>query len=168
MRMVTFEYSFSEEFYAELWQRSFDTRKGARAWARVRVILAIFHLTVLGFLIYYQMDTLAVYVAVFLLLLVVSQRKDMRPIMQRFRKSPYCDDRYKVQLSADGFSSVSSKSNQHLKWAAFTEAIRAADGFLLFHGDSFVNWLPFRALTEGSIEEAAVLIRANVPKYRQA
>ena len=58
-------------------------------------------------------------------------------------------------------------SNTRLKWSVCTSARRLADGFLLFQGPRRFNWLPFSAITEGSIEEAEELIRGNVSNYKR-
>ena len=108
------------------------------------------------------------FIATFLTLLVFARRLDEWVIGRRFRKSPYHDEHVRIQLSTEGLTTTTTKSSAQHSWAVFTKACRLADGFLLFHVPDIFNWLPIRAITEGTAEEAEELIRANVADYKRA
>lgn len=166
--MPAFEITFSESFLVEMFRRHRRSRKLALYATLLKGFLGLCLIGLTVMCVLAKTYVGASVICVFLALLVFAYRIDELLLRQRFRKSPYHDERIRIQLSAGGFTANSTKSNVQLGWAAFTGARRLDDGFLLFQGPGVFNWLPINAITEGTADDAEELIRTNVPDYKRA
>jgi hypothetical protein len=84
-----------------------------------------------------------------------------------FRKSPYRDDELTIEFTDGGFHARSSKQDTALQWSAFTRMVEFRDGFLLFQGPTFYNWIPLSSLIDGSqAAELAELLRSKIADQR--
>lgn len=166
--MPVFEITFSEPFLIEMVRRYRCSRALARYATLLKGGLGLCLIALILVCVLAKTYIGASVISVFLALLLFSRRFDEFIIARRFRKSPYRDERIRIQLSADGFTATGTKSNAQLSWAVFTKALRFDDGFLLFQGPGVFNWLPVRAITEGTAAGAEELIRTNVSDYKLA
>lgn len=165
--MPVFEFEFSEPFLIESFRRYRRTKTLAPYAVPLKAVLGLCLAGLMIVCVLVEIYWGAALISFFLALLVLSHRIDERQIARRFRKSPHRDDRIRFCLSAAGITITGAKSNGQANWAAFTAARRLDDGFLLFQGPEFFSWLPFKAVVEGTTEEAEELIRANVPDYKR-
>lgn len=163
-----FEFTFSEAILIEMFRRYRRCQKLRRYAAFLKVVLGFFLIALIAVCVLAKTYLGASVIAVFFALLVFAQRLDEWMIGRRFRKSPYRDERLKIQLSPEGFAVRGTITSAQLTWAAFTGARRFADGFLLYQGPGVFNWLPFGAIVEGTVDEAEALIRAHISGYERA
>lgn len=162
-----FEFTFSEALLIEASRRRCHGRKlGCYAKTGLRILLGSCLVILIGVCVLAKTFLGAVVLTMFFALLVFTRRIEEWLIRRRFRKSPYRDERIRIELSPDGLSARGEISNAQLTWAAFTAARRLVDGFLLYQGPGVCNWLPFNALSQGTVEEVEDLIRRNVSGYR--
>lgn len=166
--MSIFEITFSESFLIEMFRRYRRSKRPARYAMLLKVFLGICLAGLVVACVLAKKYFGASVISVFFALRVFAQRIEEWLIRRRFRKSPYHDERIRIQLSPDGFTANGTKSNIQLSWAVFTGARRLNDGFLLFQGPSDCNWLPISAITKGTVEDAEELIRTNVSDYKRA
>jgi len=84
-----------------------------------------------------------------------------------FKKSPYLDDDVVIEFTDAGFHAHSSKQDTKLQWSAFTKVAHFSDGFLLFQGPKFFNWIPFSSLESPSqAVELATLLRSKITEHK--
>ncbi|MBX3734944.1 MAG: YcxB family protein [Verrucomicrobiae bacterium] len=84
-----------------------------------------------------------------------------------FTKSPYRDEDVLIEFTDAGFHARSPKQDTKLQWSAFTKVAHFRDGFLLFQGPKFFNWIPFSSL--GSPSQAAELsafLRSKISEHK--
>lgn len=84
-----------------------------------------------------------------------------------FWKSPFRNEDVTIEFTGEGFHARSPKQDTKLQWSAFTRVAHFRDGFLLFQGPKFFNWIPMSSL--GSPSQAAeleTLLRAKVQDHR--
>lgn len=82
------------------------------------------------------------------------------------RKSPFHNSRIEIQLDQTGLESRGAAGADVTAWSAFPAVCRFDDGFLLQKpGNEFI-WLPFAAITGGSLEEAEQLVQENIANHR--
>jgi uncharacterized protein (DUF58 family) len=165
--MVAFEFNYSEELQKEYVRYIRAKQKYARWMLLLKMILGVALVAVIITLVLMRGFAAAMIVSLFLVALIFARRVGEWFSCRAVRCSPEYNQHFKVQLSADGYAVIGNEVSTQIKWTKFTEAVRSADCFSLYMGPLNSQWLPFRALTEGSIEEAAELIRANVPKYSE-
>lgn len=165
--MPIFEFTFSDAFLIEMFRRYRRSKRLAPYATLLKVFLGLCLTGLMVLCVHGKIYGAAPILSVFLVLLIFARRIDEFRMGRRFRKSPYRDERIRIQLSADGFDAKGTKSSAQLSWAVFTGARRLEDGFLLFQGPGVFNWLPLRAITEGTVEEAEELIRTNVSDYKR-
>ena len=160
--MPAFEFTFSEPFLIEAFRRTRQSRRQGNP------LLFVFRPALLGlgaagiFLLHsYPAGATLVLVAIF------GQRVTELLTARRFRKSPYYNEHVCSELSSEGLTGGGSIGAAKFTWAAFTSARRFSDGFLLFQGPNNFNWLPNRALVEGTVEEVDQLLQEHVVDYRR-
>ena len=166
--MPTFEFTFSESFLVEMFRQYRRSRKLARYVTLFKVVLGLCLVGVIAVCLFARTFPGACVISLFLALLVFSPRIDEWLVTKRFRKSPYHNERVRIQLSPDGLLVQCTKSTSQLGWTVFTGARRFEEGFLLFQGPGAFNWLPVNSMTEGTLEQAEELIRANVSDYKSS
>jgi hypothetical protein len=163
--MVTFEFTYSEELQKEYAHYLRRMEKHARWMFLLKVILGVALIAVIFALLSIQAYAAAMILSLVLVALIYARRVGEWCDCRTVRCSPEYNQQFKVQLSADGYAFIGNEVSVQIKWTKFTEAVCSAGGVGLYMGPLKPYWLPFSALIEGSIEEAAELIRANVPKY---
>ena len=161
--MATFEFVFSEDFLIEAFRRHRQTKATVRYGRILKLFLGACLVGVMVFLAVAAKTLLgASIVLAVLAALIFSPYLDEILIRRRFRKSPYWNDKLTVTLSAEGISSRGSKGGTQLTWDAITSGRKFDDGFLLFQGPGVSNWLPAKAMTEGTIREVEDLVGKHV------
>jgi YcxB-like protein len=99
--------------------------------------------------------------------LFLAPRIDDWVARRSFRKSPYQNDDFVIELTESGVQTRSQKQDAKLQWPAFTRVVHFRDGFLLFQGPRFFNWIPARALAEASqVAELEALLRLRIREHR--
>jgi hypothetical protein len=165
--MPVFDITFSEPFLIEMVRRYRRSKTLARYATLLKAFLGVCLVGLIVICVLVKTYVGASVLSVFLALLILAHRLDEWFVRRRFRKSPYRDERIRIQRSADGLTANGTKSNVQLSWAVFTGARRLEDGFLLFQGPGVFNWLPITAMTEGTAEKAEELIRTNVSDHKR-
>lgn len=162
--MVRFEFRFSDEFLREAFRRNRRSRAWDRWWAALKVFLALVLIALMIALVHVR--AVVVILGGLLAFLLLSFRIDEWWMTKRFRKSPYRDELVRISLSPEGFSAKQEKGEVTLDWSAFTRARRFSDGVLLFQGPGVFNWLPFKRMTSGKIEEVDELVGAKIKDFK--
>jgi hypothetical protein len=90
----------------------------------------------------------------FLLLLVLGPRIDYFFLKRQLKKSPFCGDEIRIEVSDEGVAVNTARSQTALQWSAFTKARRLNSGFLLFTGPTQFYWWPDAALVAYEGEDA--------------
>ena len=84
-----------------------------------------------------------------------------------FKKSPYRDEHLTIELTDQGFHALSEKQDVKLSWSVFTKVVQFNDGFLLFQGPKWFNWIPVSSLSDSSqAAELESLLRSKIREYR--
>ena len=84
-----------------------------------------------------------------------------------FRKSPFRDDEVTIEFSDAGVHALSPKQDSKLQWSVFTKVAHFRDGFLLFQGPKFFNWIPQSSLGSSSqVAELEALLRSKIVEHR--
>jgi hypothetical protein len=84
-----------------------------------------------------------------------------------FRKSPYRDEDVIIEFTDAGFHARSPKQDTKLHWSAFTRVAHFSDGFLLFQGPKFFNWIPLSSLgSPAQATDLAALLRSNIAEHK--
>ncbi len=164
--MTTYEITYAEPYMIETLRRLRRCHKLSRFVLLLKMFLGLMLALVIAACaaakIYFGM----VVCSAFLILLFVGRRIDERIACRRLRNSPYWGDHAQIRLSPEGFAFNSKPANAQLTWTAFTAAHRFSDGLLLTQGPGLYNWLPHSAIIEGTAEDAELLIRSNIAKYK--
>jgi hypothetical protein len=166
--MTTFEFILSESFLIEAFRRARRCNAFTKYAVGLKIVLG---LCLLGLILYSLQGRLygvTMVLTLFLLLLIFGYHIDERMICRRFRKSPYRDERVKMELSENGLAATGDKSNVQSSWAVITSARQFDDGFLLFQGPGVYNWLPVSAIVAGNEQEVDDLIKTHVSDYKRA
>ncbi|MBS0203191.1 MAG: hypothetical protein JSS49_09860 [Planctomycetes bacterium] len=164
--MPTFEYEFSEVRTTEMLQRCYQLQK--TNWyfqiglSATLVLLAVFQAILQEYL------TTAIYIAVLAAILAiypVFSRWNLQSSVRAFSKSPFWNQKYRIELSSDSLGTFCSLAENKSSWSSFTSARRFDDGIVLFQGQ-VMHWIPFDALIAGTADEAEELVRANIADYQ--
>lgn len=103
--------------------------------------------------------------AFFLFLLLLGPRIDYFFLKRGMKKSPHYGNEAQITVTDSGVSVQTPISHTTLSWSVFTQARRLAHGYLLFSGPSDIYWWPDSALTAGTPDAVALMLRANVTSY---
>ena len=161
--MIEYHISADEEFYVEGFKRFRASKKLRYVFTFVKTIgLLIFSFAIWA-LFSKQAYGLASSAIVFSLIIVFGHKIDQYILKRNVRKSPHVNEELVVSFSEEGFHAKSETTDMKLKWNAFTNLVRVEDGFLLFQGPKFYNWLPDKSLSDPSkLEAIRELLEKNV------
>ena len=161
----------NEDFRVGGHRRYRRARVGARLFAGLKVFLGICLAAVIALCVFIPSLPAVVFAAfliTLLMLLAFGPSIDEWLIARAARNSPHRGARFRIELSSAGYAeSRALQTTDPVSWTAFTAARRFDDGFVLFRGHAVYHWLPLTALTRGSVEDAAALIRGCIADYRE-
>ena len=118
------------------------------------VLIAVFHATQQEYV------TASIEIAVLLVILAMFpllSRWHLRSSVRYFTKSPFWNQKYRIELSQEGQMFACPMTESRSSWSSFTSARQFEDGIVLFQGQ-LMHWLPFDTLIEGTVEETEELI----------
>jgi len=101
----------------------------------------------------------------FIFLLLLGPRIDYFLLRRSLKKSPFYGGQTEISVAESGVSVRTPKSNLTLSWAAFTQARRIKDGFLVSLEPGAIQWWPDSALALGTTTSVRDLLRANITSY---
>lgn len=160
--MVKYEFTFTEAHFLESLRTHRNGTKSRHLRRVLKVICALGLVMLLLVAIAAGIFLLGAAAVIFLVCLVLGPALDARVMARRFRKSPFHDQQCRIELGAERFIACDPKSRVELSWDAFTTARRHENGFVLHTGPQLFYWLPDRALTEGSIDDARQIIGNSI------
>jgi len=104
----------------------------------------------------------------FALLLIFSRVADRHILGARLRKSPYWNHRIRIEIAEEGVRTTSDLGTGIMHWEAFTYAVGAKKGFILYLGPYEFVWLPLSTFLDSPDRGAvAALLRAKIKKYEE-
>ena len=166
---AVYEIVYTDAHVVTLWRRGLQLRRGRIIMLAFRVFACLLLGGLAGLVLWLSPHQwgLASAVLAFFLLVAFSQPLDQWLVVRRWRRSLHRNSRTRLELVPDGLHSVGQHSESTSRWTAFASAHRFPDGFLLFVDRRLAYWLPHTSLVEGTIEDAARLIFAGVPDYKE-
>ncbi len=165
-KMIKFYFKFDDQFVVDGFKRYGRQHAVRNTWYVSKIVLSlVFILLSLGS-IYHGDYKLVIFFSIVIILMLYGHKIDYLLIKYHSRKSPHINEHVEITLNENGFQAISSKSETKTKWSAFTKAVAFNDGFLLFQGPRFFNWLPLNKISEGNVEKLSDLIRTNIKKYK--
>lgn len=82
------------------------------------------------------------------LLVIFSYKIDHYVLRRNVRNSPHGNKELIITLSEDGFHAKTEMIDTRLKWDAFTSFMCFDNGFILFQGPRYYDWLPDENLSD--------------------
>lgn len=157
--MPAYEFKFTEEFLIEASRRKMSVNPQRRKvnWMRFAFVICGIFLVITGTSRGNSLEYSTGMVCIVFFGGVV--RIGEYFLRRNWRKSPYCNDQVRLVLDSDGIHGVGGGSSSDVKWSMVTHAYRLPDGFIISQGPQLANWLPDRALVEGTPEETELLLR---------
>ena len=161
--MIEYRISADEEFYLQGFKRFRSSKKLRHLFTFIKAIGLLFFALVIWVLFSKQEYGVVSLAIGFSLLIVFGHKIDEYMLKRNVRNSPHGNEELVVSFSEEGFHAESETTDMKLKWSAFTKLIRIEDGFLLFQGPKFYNWLPDKSLSDATqLEAMRKLLEKNV------
>lgn len=164
--MPTFEYDFSEARTTEMLQRYYQLQNSNKYF--VVSLCTTLGLIAVIYAILQDYVTASIAIAVLLAILALlplMSRWNLRASVCNFTKSPFWNQKYRIELSQEGQMFSCPMTESRSSWSSFTSARQFEDGIVLFQGQ-LMHWLPFDTLIAGTVEETEKLIRSKVADYK--
>jgi hypothetical protein len=125
-------------------------------------------LALLAVCLYVRAWPIAIIMATCAALLALGPRADYWLIRRKWRQSPLFDKDMEIEVGDAGYVVHFEDGRIEATWRMITRVQRLADGFLLYSGAAPPGWWPDAGLREGSVDQVAGLLRANIADFRSA
>ena len=160
---IAYEICGDENHHVEGFKRFRKTKSLRHLFTFIKLLgLALFTLLI-WVLLSKQAYLFALAILVLCLIIIFSYKIDHLVLKRNVRKSPYGNEKAVLTFSEEGLHSKSSKAEVKLSWDAFTKVKRVKDGFLLFQGPKYYNWLPDNNLKDQTqLDQIRELFEKNV------
>ncbi|MEY2467028.1 MAG: hypothetical protein QOD03_1549 [Verrucomicrobiota bacterium] len=164
--MIKARIKFSPEFLTEAMVR-YRQQHRTRWLLTLIKIISFLLLVALGVFITSEGEwIIGLFFAMISALLLFSQRIGLWWMRRSFLKSPFYNEDLTIEISHEAYHVKGSKQDSKLSWSLFSKIVCMPDGFLLFQGPSFFNWIPYSALEDpNQREELKALLRDKTPNY---
>lgn len=169
MTTISYNLRFDSDFLTEATMRYRRQHGSRRLIIAVKTSAAFLLIALTVWLFVNKSYGVAAFFVPLIFLLAFGHHLDLWWVRRRFQKSPYAneDEDLRVEISDEGFQAKSPKQDTKLTWAVFTKVVHFQDGFLLFQGPHFFNWIPVRLLKDaGQVELLGQLSKARVSKHQ--
>lgn len=165
--MPTAFIKFTPDFQIAALQRYSDQRRGRHVRLAIKLLALVLLAPHVVWMFWQEQFVIGVFFAALSVFVFFAHRVDYWFAQRVFMKSPYRDEDVLIEFTDDGFHSRSSKQDTKLQWSAFTQVAHFRDGFMLFHGPKFFNWIPFSSLESPSkAAELRTLLQSKIAEHK--
>src|SRR5688572_9933697 len=144
--MPTASIKFTSDFLTEAMKRYRRVHRSRYVILAIKLMAVTLLVPLAGWMFWKDQLLVGVFLAALSGFMFVAHRVDYWLACRTFRKSPYRDDELTIEFTDAGFHAYSSKQDMALQWSVFTRMVEFRDGFLLFQGPTFYNWIPLSSL----------------------
>jgi hypothetical protein len=165
--MPTASIKFTSDFLIEAFRRYRRQHRGRYVGLAIKLLALVLLAPIAVFMFWQEHVLFGVFFAALGVFMFFAHHVDYWLARRSFRKSPYRDEDMIIEFSDAGFHARSPKQDTRLQWSAFTRVAHFRDGFLLFQGPRFFNWIPVSSLGSPSqAAELAALLRSKIAEHR--
>jgi len=166
-RMPTASIKFTSDFLIAALQRYRRQHRGKYVGLAIKLVALALLAPLAIWMFWHGHVVIALFFAALSIFMFLAHHVDYWFARRSFRKSPYRDEDVTIEFSDAGFHARSPKQDTKLQWSAFTRVSHFRDGFLLFQGPKFCNWIPLSSLSSPSeAAELETLLRSKIQDHR--